>query len=190
MYRGILIAALFFLSENLFSQSIHFVKEKIEMTIQDSSFTIKGRYYFLNRNDKKFITSFFYPFIINNNYKYPDSILILDKNNLPVPYSKNKGGIFFAVKTLAKDTSEFTAFYRQRNLIKRAEYILTTTQNWNAPLQKAEYIVNLPKYLSLKSISLQPDSVINNPAYKTYFITKENFMPIINLIVEWKKRKK
>ena len=33
-------------------------------------------------------------------------------------------------------------------------------------------------------------SLKNNFGYKTYFITKENFMPLINLIVEWQRSEK
>ena len=187
MYRGIVII-FFFSTCNLFSQNISFIKEKIEMTIQnDSGFTVTGNYYFQNNNDRKSTTSFYYPFVTNSNYKYPDSIIILDENKMPVNYSKGKNGIFFAVKSIPKNISEFTAFYSQKTLKRRAEYILTTTQNWNVPLQKAEYIVKLPKNLILKSISLQPDSTKNYPSYKIFFITKENFMPMVNLIVEWGK---
>lgn len=190
MYRGILII-FFFFTGNIFSQNLSFIKEKIEMTIQnDTSFTIAGKYYFLNKSDRKFISSFYYPFFIDSNNKYPDSILILDGNNHLVSYTKSENSIFFAIKSLQRDTSEFSAFYRQKTLINRAEYILTTTQNWNVPLQKAKYIVKLPVNLILKSISLQPDSIKNNFGYKTYFITKENFMPLINLIVEWQRSEK
>jgi len=190
MYRGILITALFFFSGNIHSQSLSFIKEKIEMTIYDSSFTVYGKYYFLNKCDKEINTNFYYPFVINKNFQFPDSIAIKNKKNVPVSYSKSEKGIFFNIKTLPEDTSEFSAFYRQKNLFNKAEYILTTTHNWNVPLQKAEYIVNLPIKLKLKSISLQPDSVKNNSPYKTYFITKENFMPVVNLIVEWGRSKK
>ncbi|MEJ2615967.1 MAG: hypothetical protein P8Z35_13490 [Ignavibacteriaceae bacterium] len=187
MYRGILII-FFFCTGNIFSQNLSFIKEKIEMTIQnDSVFTISGKYYFLNKNDKKFISSFYYPFVIDSNNRYPDSILILDGNNHRVSYTKNENGIFFPIKSLQKDTSVFTAFYRQKTLKRRAEYILTTTQNWNVPLQKAEYIVKLPKSLILKSISLQPDSIKNYSSYKIIFIAKENFLPMVNLFVEWGK---
>lgn len=188
MYWGILITAFFFLSGNFYSQSLSFIKERIEMTISDSSFTIAGKYFFLNKNNKQFTTTLFYPFVINENVGFPDSISIKNKNSIPISYTKSKKGIFFTIKALPKDTSEFSAFYRQRNLIKKAEYILTTTQNWNIPLQKAEYIVNLPYNLKLKSISLQPDSIKNNLSYKTYLITKENFMPLVNLVVEWGRR--
>ena len=188
MYWGILITVLLIFSGNLQSQSLSFIREKIEMTIQnDSSFIVTGKYYFLNKSDKEINSNFYYPFVINKNYHFPDSIAIKNDNKIPVFYSKSKKGIFFTIKALPKDTSEFSAFYRQKNFNRRAEYILTTTQNWNLPLQKAEYIVNLPKYLKLKSISLQPDSIKNSLSFKTYFITKENFMPLVNLIVEWGK---
>jgi hypothetical protein len=187
MYRGILIIFFLFAS-NIFSQNLSFFKEKIEMTIQsDSSFIITGKYFILNKNDKKNISSFYYPFVINDNYEYPDSILILDNNKIPVTYKKGKSGIYFTIRTGGKDTSVFQSTYRQKTLTRRAEYILTTTQNWNVPLQKAEYIVKLPNSLFLKSISLQPDSVKSSSSNKTYFITKENFMPVVNLIVKWGK---
>lgn len=188
MYRGILIISFFLFSGNLYPQNLSFIKEKIEMTVSDSSFSIIGKYYFLNKSNKEIVTSFYYPFFINDDYQYPDSILILNEDNLPVTYSKSKKGIIFMIKTHSRDTSEFTAFYRQSTLNKKAEYILTTTQNWNVPLQKAEYIINLPNHLNLKSISFQPDSIKNSTSCKTYFITKENFMPLVNLFVEWERR--
>lgn len=187
MYWGIVITMLFVFWGNLYSQSLSFFKEKIEMTICDSGFTITGKYYFLNKSEREINQNFYYPFVINENFQFPDSIIIENKNSIPVSYIKSKKGIFFNIKTLPEDTSEFTAFYRQKNLVNKAEYILTTTQNWNVPLQKAEYTVNIPNNLKLKSISLQPDSIKDNSSYKSYFITKDNFMPVVNLIVEWGK---
>jgi hypothetical protein len=160
------------------------------MTISDSNFTVTGKYYFLNKSDKNINTNFYYPFVINKNFQFPDQILLQDKNNQPISFSKSKKGVFFPIKTSSKDISGFTAFYRQRTLSKKAEYILTTTQNWNLPFQKAEYVVNLPNYLRLKSISLQPDSMKTSPFYRTYFVTKDNFMPLVNLIVEWERSEK
>lgn len=190
MHRGSIIIVFLFLSGSLFSQSISFVKEKIEMSIVDSSFAINGKYYFINNSSKEINTNFYYPFVINKNFQFPDSISIKNEDNVRVFYSKGKDGIFFNIKTMPQDSSEFTAYYRQKNLIKKAEYILTTTHNWNVPLQKAEYLIYLPNNLSLKSISLQPDSIKNGSTYKTYFITKENFMPLVNLIVEWERSEK
>ncbi|MGB8317765.1 MAG: hypothetical protein WCE54_06555 [Ignavibacteriaceae bacterium] len=186
MNRGVIIIA-FSLSFNLFGQNLSFFSEKIEMTIYDSCFTIYGKYYFLSKSNKEFTTTFYYPFVVNNNYKYPDSIAVWDGNDQSILYSKNKNGVFFAFNTSQKDTAEFTAFYRQKNLINKAVYILTTTQNWNLPLQKAEYVVKLPDSLKVKFISLQPDSIKSDSFCKTYFITKVNFMPLTNLIVEWEK---
>lgn len=190
MYRGILIIVLFFFPSNIYSQSLSFIKEKIEMTVHDSNFTITGKYYFFNKSDREIVTSFYYPFVVNRDYLYPDSILILNENNIPINYSKSKEGVFFSIKTPPKDTSEFTAFYKQKNLIQQAEYILTTTQNWKKSLREAEYVINLPSNFDLKYISLKPDSQKNSSLFKTYYITKNDFMPKTNLIVEWGRSNK
>ena len=191
MLQGrLIIFAILFFTVSSYCQNISFISEKIVITINDSNFTISGKYYFLNNNDKEISTSIYYPFKVDEDFLYPDSILILNKKDKFLNFSKGKKGIYFSLKFSPKDTTMFTAFYRQKNLIQKAEYILTTTQNWNAPLQKAEYIVNIPLKFKLKSLSLKPDSANNNSIFKTFYITKKNYMPKTNLIVEWERSKK
>ena len=191
MIRGTCkIISFLLMAVNVYSQNISFISEKIEMTVNNSDFTVDGEYIFINENDRLAVTSLYYPFKITKDIKFPDSISILDKKDYTIKYSRGKEGIFFTIKTLSKDTSSFKAFYRQEDSIPRAEYILTTTKDWNKPLQKAEYVIKLPISLNLKYISFKPDSIELTPSFKTYYITKKNFMPKTNLIVEWERSEK
>jgi len=191
MFRGsfILFSVLLF-SARIFPQDLSFFYERIEMTVSDSNFTITGKYLFENKNKREFRTSLYYPFVVSDSFSYPDSILVLSSSNIPSAYSKTKEGIIFPIKIHAEDTSGFTAFYRQKIFRNKAEYILTTTQNWKGPLKEAEYIINLPLNYNLNSISLKPDRINTGLQFKTYYINKKNFMPKNNLIVEWERSEK
>ncbi len=70
------------------------------------------------------------------------------------------------------------------------KYILTSTQNWIHPLEKAVYKILLPKEFYLKDISIKPYKKDSDSTYNIYIINKENFMPETDLIVVWARRGK
>lgn len=200
MYGGISTVFLFlFCLLNLYPQPVSFFKEKIEVIIEDEDFIVIGDYYFLNKSNQEIKLNLFYPFKINEHLSFPDSINVINKINSPIHFTKEKEGILIPLNIAPNDTAYFNVYYKQRSSINKAEYILTTTQNWKQPLLSAVYIIKIPEQFILKDISLKPyiekteyASDTNNSLvktlYKTYLINKKNFMPDTNLIVEWARR--
>ncbi len=193
MVRGFFIALLFlFISGYLYPQSLSFYKEKIEVIVEQNDFIVLGDYYFQNNSNDDTQVSLYYPYKITNDILYPDSVKVMGKNGEVFSYSKGKDGIFIPLKVKANDSSFFKVYYRQKNLTNKAEYILTSTQNWNHPLSEAEYVIKLPMEFKLRDISIKPFKEIPAQAeqgsYKTFLIKKQNFMPETNLIIEWERR--
>ncbi|GAB6282374.1 MAG: hypothetical protein STSR0008_11190 [Ignavibacterium sp.] len=202
MYGGILTTFLFlFCLLNLYPQTVFFFKEKIEVIIEDEDFIVIGDYFFLNKSNQEIKLNLFYPFKINENLSYPDSINVTNKINSHIDFIQEREGILIPLNITPNDTTFFNVYYKQRSSINKAEYILTTTKHWKQPLQSAEYIIKIPEQFILKDISLKPyiekteytyDG--NNSSvkllYQTYLINKKNFMPDTNLIVEWVRRLK
>ncbi len=180
---------IFIFIQSGYSQLPRFLNEKIEITIGDQSCKIKGLYYFRNIKTSILKRTLYYPFVIDSCLVYPDTIKVLNhQNNENTSFVNTKSGIHFPIEIPPGKTVLYEVYYTQKILANKMEYILTTTQKWGKPLEKAEFIVNLPSKFELKFLSYEYDEKkeINN--YYIYEIYKNNFMPKKNLIVEWARR--
>lgn len=82
-----------------------------------------------------------------------------------------------------------TVFYSQKALANQCEYILTSTREWNRPLQFARYIIKIPEDMHLVYISMdyQEEKIQNNQ--HIYSISRVDFMPKENLKIVWKGKR-
>ena len=171
------------------SQSLHFSKETIEVKIYNIFAEVNGIYTFNTNSQKELRRTLFYPFPVNE-YSFPDSIFITDLNNKTIPFKKTSSGIYFSITAISDSETTIKIFYRQRISSDEMRYILTSTQQWKQPLQKAEYKILLPKEFELKSLSINPYQMDSDSTHNIYYINKENFMPETDLIVTWARREK
>ncbi len=173
----------------LVSQSFQFLREKIEIEVRGNYCLLTGKYYFENPGFNDARGGIYYPFVINNQLPYPDSIDVTDvKNNSDVEFSKSRTGITFPVKIQPNSISEYKVFYKQKTSYQKMEYILITTHAWKKPLSSAEFIIRIPDKFVLTFLSYKPDKIERNGDFQAYFISKENFLPGHNLIVQWRKK--
>jgi hypothetical protein len=129
----------------------------------------------------------YYPFSNRFNLSEPDSIKISDlSNGKVISYNEYKDGIKFSIFIPTNDQLIFEVIYHQKTPSQKMEYILTTTQKWNRPLEKAEFIINIDSELNLESLSMEYDYKKVTNIFTTYFISKTEFMPDSNLILEWR----
>jgi hypothetical protein len=172
-----------------FAQPLQFYKEDIAFEIRDGYFYVNGMYYFCNNGAETINQVLFYPFPAGENYGEVDSIgAYLNRDtgsNLMVRLTP-KGGII-TVNLEPYGTAAFNVFYRQKIVGNKAEYILTTTQNWNRPFESATYSLKIPENYRLFFSSYPPDSseIENNTLF--YFWNKTNFMPDRNMIFEFRE---
>ena len=181
----------FIYTSALFGQIPQFVSEKIEITISDNLCLIEGDYFFLSDYSVPIKKNLFYPFPVDSLLLYPDLIKVKDvQKNKNISFTKTKTGIYFPIEIPQRKTVIYKVFYSQKIKGNRAEYILTTTQKWGRALEKADFIIKLPKEFELKYLSYEYDKMETVNNYIIYKIHKENFMPEKNLIVDWVKRLK
>jgi len=176
--------------QQLKPQPIRFSEENIEILINDEYAIVNGKYTFRNKSNEEVNRTLFYPFPINQFLTYPDRIEVFDQDNKIIPFSKSSSGMYFSLIVPPKEESIIKVTYSQKLLSNEMKYILTTTQNWKSPLQKAEYKISLPLEFELKGLSLKADSIYSNSTYNIYYINKENFMPDKDLIIKWIRREK
>ena len=182
-----IIVILILSSSQIYCQSIQFIREKIELHIFDSYSHVKGTYYFQNIGSENTSQNLYYPFVVNNDLPYPDSISIRDSlTNKIIDCKYSDLGVTFALQVPAKSIVIYTVHYYQRTPANMMEYILTTTQRWKQPLIKAEYLITAPLHLKIKFLSMQFELLKKNKERTFYFNKEINFMPVENIIIKWK----
>jgi len=154
---------------------ISFFEEHIDFSLENDYFTINGIFSFSNTNNKPETQQIIFPFA--NETNSIDSIRIINLNTLSnLSFTKLKSSILFKITVPANDTVDLNIFYRQKKSDTN-KYIITSTQSWGKPLNKAVYSLSTEKGLKIKSFTYQPDTVkiINNK--KLYLWSKTEFMP-------------
>lgn len=182
-----LFLLIFLVINQIFGQSLSFFKESIELFIHEKYCTVTGKYYFKNNSNKPVDQMIYYPFSKSYNISKPDSINITDfTNNKTIQYSIYKDGIIFNLNMKPNGKTIYQVVYSQRTPDQKMEYILLTTQEWKKPLEKAEFIVKLAANLNFEYISAKYDHKKITESYTAYFVSRDNYMPDENLVVQWR----
>jgi hypothetical protein len=187
-YKTILIFILAFCTAE--AQSISFKKEIIEVKVAQDYCTLNGDYFFENNGFNSSETQIYYPFVINNSLPFPDSISIYNNSTLQfLPYLKLKEGISFRIKVEPHSIIQLKVIYKQNILKNYFEYILTSTADWNKPLESAEFNILFSPSCLNPNISYKEDSIKASKEFIQYAFTKLNFMPEKNLVIKWETEK-
>lgn len=187
MRKIIILFLIVFSFPEINSQKIEFFKEDINFKLTTKFFYVDGIYHFCNVSSDSIVANLYYPFPEGEFYGKVDSILIINMDNLsPVKYKDNKGeGIFFKIAIDPYGIIKYNIKYVQELMGGRAEYILLSTQSWKKAFEVANYKLLVSKNIKIRSLSYQPDSVINESNNKVYYWNKRDFMPDKNLIIEF-----
>ncbi len=168
-------------SFNTMAQSIFFTSEQIEIAVFPEFCEVRGDYHFQNKENRS--PQIIYPFVINDNLNFPDSIAIFQKNLTPINYRQGKNAITFTLKG-----QYFGSYYHQQTPGHYFEYILTSTAAWDKPLAQATYIIKLHHSLELTDLSIPYNDVEKGKNFTIYKTLRKNFMPKKNIIIQWSEK--
>jgi len=189
--RYTITSLLILFSFSIQAQNLQFFKEDLKFEIKDNYFYVSGIYYFCNTSDKEINQVLYYPFPKDTMaYGKADSIKVINlENNSKEKITKyNPNGIYFPVNVKPYKVAKYNISYRQKNLINKAEYILTTTQEWHKPFDRINYTLLFPNNYKIDSITYVPDSILKEKNFTIYKWNKKDFMPMKNMII-WYKNK-
>lgn len=183
-----IVVALFFITGVSSRADILFWEEKIDITlIASDTVEVEGTYWFKNRAEAELTTKVFYPFPQDSTLPYPFYISVLDGDRQQaLTFDTVSDGITFSVTLKEAVTDSFFVIYRQTPLTNRFTYILTTTQLWKKPLHRAQFVITVPRNYSVTYLSYSSDIVTTENNHTKFEFLRENFMPVKDLILEWK----
>ena len=155
--------------------NVSFFEEHIDFQLDSKYFTINGIYSFYNNSNSLVNQQIIFPFA--DKTTEIDSIRVLNLNTpKSTRFIRLENSISFDLNIAAKDTVDINIFYRQRIAVEN-KYIITSTQTWGKPLDKAVYTLTADKNLRIKSFSYPYNSVRQVKDKKLYTWEMREFMP-------------
>jgi hypothetical protein len=173
-------------------RDIRFASEKITMSIRGDHILVEGKYSFRNEGEHMMKSPLFYPFPVDSNMLFPDSIstsVVRDDGIMTsITYKELKRGVTFGLELPPGETKEIVVTYRQHVKRQTARYILTTTRAWGKPLEEAEFFIEVPHNLEILSLSYSEFELWKGDGKNVYHLRKVNFLPGTDISVAWKNK--
>ena len=178
MKKHSLYLCLLFVSLSFYQQAqnhVSFFEEHIDFTLDAGYFVINGIYSFHNDAEKDISQQIVFPFA--DKTATIDSIRIVNlSTGGKIRFDRLENSVLFHFTLPSKDTVDVNIFYRQK-ISTLNKYIITSTQSWGKPLEKAVYTLTTDRNLKIKSFSYTPDSTGMAANKRLYFWKKQHFMP-------------
>jgi hypothetical protein len=157
---------------------IDFFKEDVTIKILDETVEVTGVYFFENMTQIRKRIKFYYPFPVDSNHYFPDTIAIA------YPFEKDTAGIFFSLSLRPNSIDSFKITYEQQIEKSFFKYITTTTRVWKRPIKEANFTIIAPETLAVHTnYALSERRVIDG--YRHYIIQIKKFFPEEDLIITW-----
>ena len=157
---------------------IDFFKENIVIEIKDNGATVTGQYFFKNLTDQDKRVTFYYPFPVDSNHVYPDTIM------LDFPYTKDTAGIYFDMPMKAQSICSLEISYYQKTRLNQFTYITTTTHQWKKPIKQALFKIIAPASLQVRfNYSPYTHKKVNDK--NIFTVKKTDFFPENDLDIKW-----
>jgi hypothetical protein len=157
---------------------IDFFKEDVTIEVLDSRVKVIGVYYFKNLTDVGKRVRFYYPFPVDSNHHFPDTITI------GFPFEKDSTGIYFWLSIGPGSIDSFVISYEQQVKEPFFRYITTTTHEWKRPIKDANFTIIAPDTLVINA-NYAFSELKNIDGYIHYSILMRDFFPEVDLIIRW-----
>jgi hypothetical protein len=160
---------------------VHFAREEIEMRVFENRVEIMGNYHFQSATDKPLSAMMFYPFPLDAGHGFPDSVAVPG-----LAFSRQDSGVSFGFAFRPRAEDSFQVFYRQPLSVKSARYIVTTTRQWNRPIDQARFRITVPASLTGVKLSYPHDRLERTDSTVTYSFARRRFFPSEDIVVSWR----
>lgn len=170
----VLIVLLF--SSLMMKSQVSFFEEHIDFELDSTYFTINGVFSFCNSTSQQVRQQIVFPFQVPA--LEIDSIRLHNLSaGKKIAFERRGKSIWFVFELPPKDTVELNIYYRQRRAVIN-RYIITSTQTWRKPLEKAVYTLTVHQPLEPRYFTYKPDFEEQLNSQRIYHWEKHSFMPV------------
>ena len=179
------ISIVLILSTSIFCQGVKFFGEDITFRIDKEYFIVDGIYWFFNETDKLAEKIIYYPFPTDYSTGEVDSISIynISEQREEIALEMRDSVLRYLLMMAANDTTIYRIGYRQRVRNGCVKYILTSTAEWDRPLEWAKYKLIADDKAEIDQFSYEPDRLYELDNEKIFFWEKRNFLPEFDFVI-------
>ncbi|MEE9552978.1 MAG: hypothetical protein V3W18_01675 [candidate division Zixibacteria bacterium] len=175
-----------------FSPPVDFFKEEITLSVDETTATVNGVFYFHNNTDRGRPFPVVFPFYTDSVTHFPHEIkayTIDDNDTLAINFEplKERGAIRMAIPMKPNAITVWYLDYSQRIESSRARYILTSTSAWKKPLDEATYRFVVPKSFDVNFAWPEADSVVSGKQISLWS-HRIDFMPERDMEIIWERK--
>lgn len=180
-----IIIILLILNISIFSQGVKFFGEDITFRLDKEYFIVDGIYWFFNESDKPVEKIIFYPFPTDSDAGEVDSIRIynISEKREEITLEISDNGLRYLSMMAASDTTIYRIGYKQKVRSECVKYILTSTAEWNRPLEWARYKLITDDKTEINKFIYEPDRLYKIDNEIIYYWEKRNFLPEFDFVI-------
>ncbi len=164
-----------------------FTGENVTITIAPPRVTVEGTYTFYNAGDEPEKLELNYPFPRGPGLGKPENISVRDAGGGDIPFSWKRHDVAFEVTVPPQSEAVVSVAYEQRFDGCEYKYILTSTRDWQRPIGKAVFAVEVPPQLAPVEGSSALKEVPAREGVVRYELRRDDFYPDVDLVLHWKR---
>jgi len=167
------------------AQLADFTAEKLTFTVSAKTVELTGSYFFTNRTGQSVKMPVVYPFCVNDQQAFPDSVAVHLADGSPLTFRRRDDNLLFSVPLAEKGRTEVIIFFRQPVSQSQFEYILTSTHSWSKSLESADFLIQVPLTQNLTNLSFPYERIDTTGNFQVFHLHFEDFYPDRNLVFRW-----
>lgn len=177
---GVVAAGVYFFSG--YFTTVRFDRERIEVQVERGQIQVQGLYHFTNASWLPAVVRLRVPFPVDRDHLQPEVLTLCeaaeDGRELAEIRPLMRGGdVMLRLVFRPRQAKWLRVDYAQRTRVANGCYLLTTTRTWRRPMQRADYVLRLPRDFELASSNYPVSLALAPGQWKVYSFSKTNFYP-------------
>ncbi len=164
-----------------------FAGENVTITVAPPRVTVAGTYTFYNDAEEAQKIELYYPFPRGPGLGKPENISVRDGAGEDVPFSWKRHDIVFELTAPPRGEATASVSYEQRCDGCDYTYILASKRDWQRPIGKAAFAVEVPPQLAPIESSYKLEEVAAREGVVRYELRRDDFYPDVDLVLHWER---
>jgi len=187
---GVMALGIYFFSG--YFSTVRFDRERIEVRVGRGEIQVQGLYHYTNASRLPAVLTLKVPFPADRDHPAPEAFSIYESDEegrarveiLPVVRGAD---VRFRLTFRPREAKWIRVDYTQRTGVPNGRYLLTTTRAWRRPIERAEFVLRLPRDFELAFSNYPVGSSSEVGPWKAYFFSKTDFYPNRDWEFAWDK---
>ena len=164
-----------------------FTGENVTITVAPPRVTVAGEYTFYNAGDESDTLEVHYPFPRGPGLGKAEKISVRDAEGGDISFSRKGYEIIFKLTVPPRSEAVASVAYEQPCDGCEYKYILAGTRDWQRPIGKATFAVEVPPQLAPVEGSYDLKEVPAREGVVRYELRRDEWYPAVDLVLHWER---